>query len=495
MKKLDERFLGDIYIGLILIVFILALPRGYYDVSTPKLMIFYISAIVVLIITLVTGNSCKDKKYIFSPLILLFLLSVLLTTILNYSTDAMLGTNEYGVGALYMCTSLIIITCFKFLDFHKSFFIRASVYTSYILVIMACYQTFGFDLFNLWSSIEVDFDNTMYIATLGNRGFFGCYMVAVFSMAIYMYINETDVAFWEKALGIFSCAIGLILANTSGTLIGALIGAIVILYISGRTRAGLRKIFEIASIVAVAWLTFGVCYFGLSDKFNFVSLDAISKTLISPIFTIVLLLLSSVGIVILNRQDITDKSSKKFTKIITIIGIVGILLIPISIVIYTFSYKENPENTFSSFLYFDAWWGTGRGFIWSKTFEMLSDNTIVEWIFGNGIGSYSDEFVARYGSLLMEQFSAYYNDAHNIFLQWVYEYGLFGLANLVAAITMTIENGLKSKDTFFKYMAVALIAMIVCQSFLVVQDITLTIIVLYIAIINSSCNKKLMETI
>ncbi|MBO6283862.1 MAG: O-antigen ligase family protein, partial [Pseudobutyrivibrio sp.] len=96
-------------------------------------------------------------------------------------------------------------------------------------------------------------------------------------------------------------------------------------------------------------------------------------------------------------------------------------------------------------------------------------------LFGRGTGSFLQAYLYDYSyGIDAIEMGLYSNeDAHNIYLQFLCEYGVVGVGIAFGAIIYRLRTRFSSGDLFLQLRAVAFIGAMVSSAFLVVQGITL----------------------
>ena len=139
----------------------------------------------------------------------------------------------------------------------------------------------------------------------------------------------------------------------------------------------------------------------------------------------------------------------------------------------------NVQLPFDSFLYFNDSWGASRGEIWRITLDIFRNSNFINKIFGYGVHGFAHSYHAY--CVLNSEISAIelpYYDAHNMYLHFLIEYGLFGLVSAVSLFIYRVKAMLNysNEDRFNSIKAIALITAMVNALFLFCNNINMAFI-------------------
>ena len=170
----------------------------------------------------------------------------------------------------------------------------------------------------------------------------------------------------------------------------------------------------------------------------------------------------------------TRKSKKLFYLLVGIYSAVVLAFI-ILFVYFTFIDVSTPLDGFMRFFRFNDKWGTHRGYIWSKSWEIFKDFGLKNTLLGSGPDTFYNVFEPYFAELNTRFGDAVNNAAHNEFLNYLITTGVLGLLAYLSLIVSTIVRAVKAADK--NYLALAFIAPVVCYFFQSVVNIS-TVIVL-----------------
>lgn len=474
-----QKIIGSTYVALMLILYPIILTDKYYNVTDTKLYCFYILTATFSIIVFGLNyygwlKGIKSEKKIITKTSLIYIGSIIVYTISNSKNflSSMRGSEEYGVGIVFFIMLLMGALAIKYAGYEEYIFVYAAIIGATVTSFLGLLQFLGVDLFGLIISITVE-DNNLFISTFGNTAIFGFFMVMCFPITAYAYLEKGKNISHVAAVGIVATTFGAVIANTEATLLAYIVEVLLILFLYSKSVANVRASLKMLGIIAISMLIFNLMLLLAVDERALLGLQV---SFINPLmWTIILIGIN--GLLMVLRKAKKD-FSKVFRNIIwVILGL--ICLIPVIAVIYSRFFYVDLNSSISRVLYLDYNWGNRRGFIWNKTIELYIEGSLREMILGRGVGSFSSTFQAVYGSESMDLFGTFFDDAHNMFLQSLFEYGILGLGLIILLCIKNLSRLLKSENKFDKTRGIAFVGMMIASSCLIVQNITPAFLVLF----------------
>ncbi len=474
-----QKIIGSTYVALMLILYPIILTDKYYNVTDTKLYCFYILTALFSIIVFGLNyynwlNDRTSKKKIITKTSLIYIGSIIVYTISNSGNllSSLRGSEEYGVGIVFLIMLLMGALALKYAGYDEYAFIYAVIIGATATSFLGLLQFLGVDLFGLVNSVTVE-DNNLFISTFGNTAIFGFFMVMCFPIAAHAYLEKSKHMRYAATVGIVATTFGIVIANTEATLVAFIVEVLLILFLYSKSKANIRTSLKMLGMIAISVLIFNLLLLLAVEERALLGLQV---TFINPLMWTILLL-GIIGLLIIFRDAKED-----YTKIYrSIIGAFGgfICFIPVIAILYSSFFYVDLNSSISRALYLDYNWGNRRGFIWSKAIELYSKGSLKELILGRGIGSFSQNFQAVYGSESMDLFGTFFDDAHNMFLQSLFEYGILGLGLIILLCIKILSRLLKSENKFDKSRGVAFVGMMIASSCLIVQNITPAFLVLF----------------
>jgi hypothetical protein len=472
--------IGSAYIVCMLLLYPVIITDKYYNITDTKLYTFYIStatfAIATIIYNYVRWLKNDENVGLLSKIDLWIIITLVLEAVIaGISTNdfgiALKATVVYGVGIAFFLILGIGVLCVQITGFKEDVFLFSLMLGVTITSALGMLQFLGVDLFGLISSVIIE-DKDTFISTIGNTSFFGAYMAVCFPITAYAF-NKLDNYRYITSISVALSVIGSIVSDTDATILALAVEMILVVLLMLSKGRDIKKVFQLGSIIAAAILLFNLMLL-LSTEERY--LFGVQKLFINPIIWGVIFALCLVG------GKLVDSNTAIISKVIRVTCkvLLGLIIAsPTLSIVYTKLTYVNLDSPISRALYLDYNWGNRRGFIWSKAIELFNTGSPREILLGRGIGSFSDQFQSIYGSESMERYLAFFDDAHNIYLQCMFEYGIIGLILLVIICARVILRLNKSEVEFDGYRLASFIGLLICSTCLVVQNITPAFLVLF----------------
>lgn len=126
------------------------------------------------------------------------------------------------------------------------------------------------------------------------------------------------------------------------------------------------------------------------------------------------------------------------------------ILIPaaylIALVYFSVADRNTELHGMENFLRFSDEFGSYRGYIWKVIVREFGRLSPYHMIFGIGTDSLRPYLADRYGESMYQVTMAYYDNAHNEFLQYLITTGIAGLGMYVSFLVMQIRKAMRKAD-------------------------------------------------
>ncbi len=471
-----------IYYFIMLVIYPLVMHDMYFDISNTKLVVFYVASFILVLgsgVVLMTSDGALKDYYLEFALGGLFIASLLVCFLINgRGKELLIGELEYNTGLIFLLTLAISCICMVSLGDDSKKARRHSIFTVMMLVtgcvvgVVSIIQFVGYDIGGMLGAIQYE-NQIIFLGTFGNISFTGFYFVMIFPFAVYGLTAGGNR--FIQGLGFvsaFIAATGVLISNNDGTVLAFAVVMLVLGIIMLKSKP--LAYYVCLLLTGLAFSFVGLLTIIPSARF----LDIHQRLLVRPGFLAIIYVLSIAGIVLARKA-----AKNLFSEIIWCIcaGALGLVCImPILIIVYTNMHDHNPNTFWSNLLYFDVHWGTDRGYLWEAAWKIFKGGNPIQMLFGQGPESFGNTYIKDFYeiSLSMGVYPNY--DAHNIFLQFLCEYGIVGTGFGLAFLILRIKKGLAGEDFFCKSKAVALLGCMMASMFLVVQNITLGFLCLLI---------------
>lgn len=439
----------------------------------------------------------------FGVLILLYTISTLLSRI---PIDAFLGGSPYNNNS-GRNNGLLIFIFFFFVYIVISRFFRAKEYVyvciaggSLVVYLIAVLNFFYIDIFKAFGremSIYYGYgDNTIkdFISTIGNKNIMSAFCCLTIPFLLMLYINSDKKRI--KYFYLVSGGIGfsaMLCADSESGFLGLVPTLALILLFYSRKVTLLRKFFiSLSAMFAAAKLLslFTVFVKALEkvpfivDKFFIYDMKDLAAKGNSKGFgtmqtlfiydnkcfiLIAVCIAAALGLWFLEKKKPGYNLPKAVPFALAAFYALAAAYLAGLFVKYSFLDTQSKLDGVMTFFRFNEKWGTHRGFMWIKSFEILKNTSIKNVLIGSGPDTFYTAFSPYFSELVRKFNNSTTNCAHNEFLNYLITTGVLGLT---AYMTLFISAVIRSVKTAAKNpMAVVFIAPVICYLFQSVVNI------------------------
>ena len=289
--------------------------------------------------------------------------------------------------------------------------------TSVLCFITAILQHFGNDPFHFKERMK-ESQREMFISFFGNINTYGSYICVVLPIFVALFIFSKKMwVRWIAGVGLFFAGMGIIPAKSDNVYLGVGVAYIVILYIAIYYKQLTEFVFS------VLILGFGLLVMAYANDILSGSqkhINGIAQIVENPkIMTLFVgLIIVVAGLLMffrgVNYEMYKKIQSKQLLYIITGVGLV------LAVAVVILGVRSGNE-----IFVFNDKWGTYRGYIWRRSWDVFKDGTAAQKIFGHG-----NETIAynmkQYHDEMVSITKKTYDNAHCEFLQYIVTTGLFG---------------------------------------------------------------------
>lgn len=432
-----------VYLIFISSVFCVYMDNKYFNITATRAMLFTYSAIALVILAVMAYGIelsmiryydseaelfHKDKRIIEMPelWITLFMVANVIAWFMSENRKGS-WTGEtgrcFGLSMVIVVTLVVIVlsrqTCMS-----PIIFISLSATAIYAYAI-AFLQHFGNDPLSLRATV-VKRQKEMFISTFGNINTYGAYICVVLPIFAAVFIFSKKI--WARSLAgtmLVLSGVAIIPAKSDNVYLGSAAAFLVLFYIAIMNKRFTEYIFAV--LLLVMGLTF-MAYLNESYKGSQKHINGVAEIVENP--KIMTMLAVVVGIILVltllfrqfNYELYKNIQCKKFLIIFSIILVVCF----IGVVIYG-------VNTKNSMFVFNDKWGTYRGYIWRRCWNIFEDADPIHKLFGHGNETIAAQ-MKQYYSEMVSITGKKYDNAHNELLQYLVTTGLFGLVSYLGFV-------------------------------------------------------------
>ncbi len=458
-----KNALVNYYLVLIFTVFPLFFTQQYSNIRHDKLNLFLVLSCSLIIaeafiLIFTVSNQRKEvglpceKWYrrlnftdcAFGALVLVYLLSTLIS---DYPADSFSGIQGRNNGLfLLIVYFLIYIIISRFFKFKKYVFVlfAAACIAVYILCIL---NFFGIDPLEMYVGYgDKIIDN--FTSTIGNKNIMSCFCCLSVPLFVIMYINKSS--FFSGNLYLSASGIGfaaMLCADSESGFLGLIPTMAIILLYSVRGIYRLRR-FLLTVACMLFWTKLLWIFLLFSDGLKR-DLGAIQRLLIYDYKTLIALVFVSSAaafLYCLSRKNAEIRPPKWVFYIL--LGVYGALIIAAvsMFVYYTFVDTETELGSELKYFRFNEKWGTHRGFMWIKSWDIFVSSGLKNILLGCGPDTFYTAFMPYFAELGERFGDASTNCAHNEFLNYLITTGVFGLAAYLAVFGSAIVKAFRNAE-------------------------------------------------
>lgn len=463
-SNICKRIVAFLYIMAVFCVYPLILDNAYFNITVTKAVFFQditkwfaLGFVVGMIADFVIHSYLKHKnnapekekiQYPFVPVIWMgiFMLANVVAWYMAGNTDAA----RYGDEARYMGMDMYLLIGVMFLCL--AYRIKVSVLSVWALAITTIYihfvgiiqhleldrffwtgeSTGAFQFLHLrerLNAIQAD----LYMSTLGNINVFSSYVVmtTAFFMAVLLFTEKRYLKIISGVV-VFMGGSSVMAANSDSGFMGIALVTYVLFLIS-IYRERIKQFLQSLLLMAGGYFTIVLLNHLIPQPyFRHMGIAAMLNKIYLPIAALIILgaILFLVYYLSDKHRDVLDKWNKN--KKMIVIGILattavaGILFVIIGSVMHLGIFNFNDE------------WGSFRGFVWSRAWEIYLDAPVLNKLFGYGNESFGTLMEARFYEESLEITEQIYDNAHCEPLQYLITLGALGLVSYIGLFVSSV---------------------------------------------------------
>ncbi|MCI8670285.1 MAG: O-antigen ligase family protein [Lachnospiraceae bacterium] len=446
-----------LYVTVMFLVYPLYYQNYYYDIVTCRFYLFVIMTGITVLLCLTAyfveggGKDSAEKKEIIwgADWIVLVLWGINLISVLlsDHMQTAIVGTPGRSSG-------LITITCYVAVYFMITRFYTPSVWTFRLL----CISSIVASVIGSLHFLDIDFlgfydglgtgEKAMYLSTMGHANVVASFYGLVLPVVMVFYVNAEawgDRIFYGSTLVI--SAAGLF---ATGCESGAIIAGAMFLagFVAIRDNRKIYRIFMISlPVLAVCKILLLIN----EEKQMPRSLETFQKILgdktIFIVLVLFLLILSALSFWQCRNSSRQRENGiciqKSYIRGILITAILFILIFVGVIIFFSTVGKNIPLGRLENMLRFNEKFGSYRGYIWKLVVSEYGRLPLINKLFGVGCDTLQPFLMEFYSNEMYVTTGAYYDNAHNEFLQYLITTGILGLFCYIIILFIKLRQGIR----------------------------------------------------
>lgn len=395
----------------------------YFDIMEAKaygyyLIIKYISIFVIftLILKIINNNHSSSNSFLTYSLVL-FLISTLISSLFSRSfNNALSGLQGWYIGLFAIGTLILIIIILKDTNSIPLYFYIPVIIAVFIVYITTILHSFEIDFLSLHNNILED-SYHKYLSTIGNINWYAGYLSLTIPFFASLYLKEdnkikTSIYAIMSFLGVMCVAF---LGSDSIYLALGIMSFFAVPYIFWNKEY--LKRFSYLMFVFISGLLIARYLDYCMDGFAAITrqLKFILPCVLIAIITYVLSI------------DIKNKKFIKYRKKIIFSIEFSLFIVFISLLIYAFINNSGD-------------WATGRTLLWKETFNIFSNYSLKQKLFGVG-----PEMLNYAYADFNNKYQALYLTSHSEPIQTLATLGIFGLTSWLMCWCFFFKNYICTK--------------------------------------------------
>lgn len=332
-----------------------------------------------------------------------------------------------------------------------------------------------------------------FTSTIGNKNLLSSFICMCLPFAIGMFIHS--MLMWQRIVYLVSAALGfaaLMTADSDSGILGIGVFTAVILVWCLRNVDRLKRFFLCYAVILLSARAVGIFASLAGD--NTKGFDDFQKIFVYSNVGWILVAVFAVFAVALYLLDY-KKPSIVISKAvpIAVASLFGIGVVVLLCVVYYFSVVDTETKLKGALrlLRFNDGWGTHRGIMWLRSFEIFGNSSFMEKMFGCGPDCFLFAF-KPYFSQLYRYGDGYTNAAHNEYINYLITIGIAGLGAYLTAVGGVIARAVKyaKNNPIVFVMACPVICYSIQASVNIAQPITTPLFFIFIAVTEAFIRKE-----
>lgn len=482
------------YIYLMVTLFPLVFWDFYFDIADAKFVVFValtFGMLAGLIMCVCMGKDVSaDMKAAYETvsssapakwMLLWCGVNILSFCISKYKDTAFPGTGGRDYGLVTVICITIMFIAVSTMELNVKRITDVFVVTSVIVALLAVLNSYGVDFIGFYDGVRTDL-RMLYQTTLGHVDICSTF----FSMALPVAVVKSVWSDSIKQKRVYSVGSLIIYAGMfgggcdSGYVVMAAMTILMVICI----KDYMRMIHFLILWVLYLWTGFIMMCVNKSVE-TARTMDSISL-IVSDIRVVLAGSFAAVVLII-----IMYKFKSALKPVLYAVIIMAAVMFFAGFIYFTFINRKMDIGSLENIFRFSDEWGSRRGYVWRVTVEKFRNNPWYNILFGTGPDTLEPVLTPEYGDEMYRRFSAYYDNAHNEYIQYLMTNGIAGLTAYAGLIITCLRYGIKNvksdKERMCAFMAVS--CYLVQAVININQVITTPLMFLFMAVLISDKSK------
>lgn len=491
-KGLTAEKAASIGVFVLLAIFPIILTKKYFNITATRYLVFTLTSVVFFTVCgLLKINSLdvppkigKSSFTAFSAADISFALFFLVSIFSSVSSPYGIAHTFSGDGGRRMGLLMTAAMFFAYIFISRFYRLREYEFIFFGAVgafasVFGLLQFIGLDPLGLLEGLS-ELDSVRFISFMGNINIYSSYLCIVLPLAMYMFCfskKKSNMIFW---LFVTSTAfIGLMTSISDSGYLGLAVALVFLAVLTAKEKKTFQRFFAVLITLFISAGIFDIVWkiFGNPEHPNSVPNEIISNPWVIATGSVV----SAIFIIVLNSFDFSEKFCRGVRKFIIIAAVATVALCIGLIIWFTYFDATADIGKLSNYLRLSPNWGNGRGYAWTKLFEIFKERPLYQKLIGTGPETFGYEMVSRYNSEMYELFDFHFDNAHNDVLQYLITVGLLGVLAYVMLVVFSAKKCIKSENTLSRAMLLPIVAFFAQSLVNITQPITTPLFFVFLA--------------
>ncbi len=436
--------------------------RSYNTLALAKYEFFCTAALCFLGLSALVGVAaflCGPKQFfrnrVLPPsvtdigMILFFAAAGVSCLLSKYQEVAFAGSDYRHHGFVIVIMYLIVYLLLSRTYQHRSFILYIFVAASCVVVWIGLQNLIGRDPLGFVPKSSF-FQLGKSVSTLGNLNFFSSYLCIYLPVVTVLFVKTTKAAdTLLYGVGMLFGFGGLVVGTSDSGYFGIAVLLLLLPLVVKNFQQLARYFFALACLFAAGRIV-GLFLNGPKVKLRY-QLDDFSLSLVQGENGILLLaLFAMLGMIFLIAYLV--KPQAMFPKAVkwvyfALLAAAGAVVLG-SFLWFSLADTKTQLGDLGNYLRFNDYWGTNRGYAWSRLLKIYEQFSLQDKLFGAGMDTVGNLLVPRYYQEMMRLFGQYFENAHNEYIQYLVTIGALGagayLTLVVSSAARSLKNGTKN---------------------------------------------------
>lgn len=447
--------------------------NGFFGIRHQKFYFFIaVSAIALIVeVMLIITNISADKKdntlrkSFFDTLSVTdwaaaaLLVSCTLSTIFSSHPDlAFWGEITIGSGGIGRNNGLFLIILYVLLYFMISRLYRFREYVFVglsvscgIVYLLTVLNGYYIDPLNMLTQFKTSQPNVYmeFFSTIGNKNMLASFICVTLPALFVMSVITEKL--WKRVLYLVSTGLGamaMLIGDSDSALLGMGVFLMVFLVVFVRNITRLKRYFLALTVMLASFKLARLFSLMMNDNYKELG-DLIKLLLFSPLVYVLLtaaaLITAALYLLDSKKPDLTVPKA-----VPVIIGACfGVMVAVVLSVFFYFSVidTETDLGSMEKLLRMNDAWGTHRGIMWLRSFNIFGDANLWQKLFGTGPDTFYFAF-EPYFSQLQEYGNSSTDAAHNEYINYLITIGLVGTISYLVFTGSALVRGFKASKKY-----------------------------------------------